>query len=59
MTGQRYAMGVPWGHSISAHNLLGWCSACPGRDAEQEMAAWRGWALPRLYVLLEGEGRGQ
>lgn len=41
--------GVPLGHSISAHTLLGWCSLCRGRTVVAEVVAWQVWAFERLY----------
>lgn len=32
---------VPWGHSVAAHRVLGWCSHCPGHGPAEEVVAWR------------------
>ncbi|MFD3848175.1 hypothetical protein ACFWVB_20080 [Streptomyces microflavus] len=29
------------GHVRASHRVLGWCSLCPGRDAMDELLAWR------------------
>ena len=31
----------PLGHSRPAHRAHGWCSHCPGRTVEEELAAWQ------------------
>lgn len=31
----------PWGHSESAHEVLGWCSDCADRTAADEVLGWR------------------
>lgn len=35
------AAGVPWGHSIVAHQHLGWCSHCAGVTPAAECIGWR------------------
>ncbi len=36
------------GHSTAAHLLLGWCSKCPGQNAQTEARAWRVWAATHV-----------
>lgn len=51
---------TPWGHLIAAHHLLGWCRACPGRDAVEEANAWNVWAgaLPEVAAELRRQQGG-
>lgn len=39
--GQPLARTAPPGHSIIAHQVHGWCSACPGVELWEELHAWR------------------
>lgn len=32
---------APPGHSLIAHQVHGWCSACPGVELWEEVHAWR------------------
>lgn len=50
--------GVPLGHFISAHLLLGFCGVCQGRDELEEVIAWRIWAVshvPEVHEALSGQ----
>lgn len=44
----------PWGHSHSAHVLLGWCGHCKGRTVEQEVIGWRVWAVSNVAEASPG-----
>lgn len=45
----------PWGHSASAHAVLGFCSHCAGRTTADEVVAWR--TVAQLEHLAVGELR--
>ncbi|MFB7114498.1 hypothetical protein [Streptomyces sp. NPDC056291] len=32
---------APFGHSVSAHRVHGWCSHCPEHTPDEELIAWR------------------
>jgi hypothetical protein len=38
---QARAAGVPLGHSIGAHQHLGWCFGCKGITGTAEAMGWR------------------
>lgn len=44
---------VLWGHSIAPHVLFGWCSLCPGRSTDEEVAAWWGWATANVEEVFD------
>ncbi|MFF4147298.1 hypothetical protein ACFY0A_39720 [Streptomyces sp. NPDC001698] len=32
---------TPFGHSVAAHRVHGWCALCPDRTPDEELIAWR------------------
>lgn len=42
---------IPFGHSVSAHRVHGWCSRCPDRSMAEELTAWQVNALDHLKAL--------
>ncbi|MDI9829698.1 hypothetical protein [Streptomyces sp. KAU_LT] len=39
--GRPLQVDAPPGHSIIAHQVHGWCSACPDIEVWEELLAWR------------------
>ncbi|MER7842199.1 hypothetical protein ABTY98_41550 [Streptomyces sp. NPDC096040] len=39
--GQPLEVKAPPGHSITAHQVHGWCAACSGVELWEELHAWR------------------
>lgn len=58
-TGDGLREGVPLGHSIASHNILGWCSYCPGRSVAYEVEAWRVWAHHMLLAAEPSDQSGE
>ncbi len=40
--------GIPLGHVISSHRVLGWCAWCAGRSVVEELGAWQVWAMANV-----------
>lgn len=51
--------GAPWGHSLAAHRVHGWCADCPGRDLAAEAVAWRVHENRRHEVARAACGTGE